>query len=311
MSEILRLAASGGVQKPVGIVAPFLYTGDGVMPRVLGSGVTGVTWTPSLAALWRRFGSSGYPIWAEGNAAMQTNAGGASLTPPPPAFVPGGIQTTFSNINAVQYAGYVWRQVRRSFSMLVYTGDGTGARWVDHNLGAAPDVMFFSNPVFSGSATGRIYWRSQGAGVANTWGAAGAFTSSTLWDSTHPTATQVRVGTDANALGVVYRLAMWHWDGFNVAGGTHTGTGGALSLRVCGFRPRMLIFKRVTGGTFTWGWMDDVRDATNPHDRGHNPGATSGDGESVFSGTFETAASGWQSSGLNVSGSTYIWMAMR
>jgi hypothetical protein len=162
------------------------------------------------------------------------------------------------------HIGWSWKEgVLPGLDIITYTGNGTGQN-VAHNLGVAPSmyitksrsavgpwyVYHKSSPSFNA-----LYLNTTAAGVANT----GQISSAADASQIHP-----GNNADTNANGVTfitYAFAEVH--GFSKFG-TYVGNGSADGMFIyCGFRPRLIMFKRVNI-TGSWLLIDTARDVKNP-----------------------------------------------
>jgi hypothetical protein len=224
-------------------------------------------------------------LWAAGGAAVTNTSG-----------------TISSQVSANPTAG---------FSIVTYTGNGTGGATIGHGLGVAPSMIIVK-------ARGNAYnWMVYHTSIGNTGAinlnlTAVTTTSSTWWNNTSPTSSVFTVGTDANmnqssATYVAYCFAP-------IAGysafGSYTGNGSTDGPFVyLGFRPRFIMRKR-TDTTAYWVVYDTARNTYNVVGEDLYPNdSLAGSNDfvmDILSNGFKIRGSG---ANINANGGTYIYMA--
>jgi hypothetical protein len=167
-----------------------------------------------------------------------------------------GTESTITNASANTFINYLFSRAPGFFDVVCYTGTGSAATHT-HNLGVKPDFMFIK--CRSDAQEWKAYAGSLGAGFVlfpNSTAAAGTAGSSSVWDSTEPTATNFTTGfgmTNGETY-VAYLFA-------SVAGvsdiGTYTGNGSSVTVTT-GFQPRFILVKR-TDSTGNWIVGDSAR----------------------------------------------------
>ncbi|QEL64796.1 hypothetical protein OTERR_13200 [Oryzomicrobium terrae] len=150
------------------------------------------------------------------------------------------------------------------FSVATYTGTGANAT-VGHGLGVAPKLVIVKSRTDS-SNNWMVYHASLGAGnylLLNLSAVSSA--AATVWNSTAPTASVFSIGSanGSNQNGMSYvAYCFAEVDGFSRIG-NYTGNGSADGTFVwCGFRPRWILIKRVTGAS-DWMLLDTARSPNN------------------------------------------------
>ena len=145
------------------------------------------------------------------------------------------------------------------FSIVTYTGNATSGATVGHGLSKAPEVIIPKNRD-SGTQYWKTYWQPLGAtknlSLSET---AAAFTDSSIWNDTEPTASVFTIGNagatnqnGANQLAYCFHSV----DGYSKVG-SYTGNGSTDGTFVyTGFRPKFIMLKKVTGGTGEWSMMN-------------------------------------------------------
>jgi len=195
------------------------------------------------------------------------------------------------------------------FSVVTYTGNGTGGATVGHSLGVAPKMVIVK------SRSGASEWDVYHASVGNT----GALrlnlinatdVSSLYWNNTSPTSSVFSLGSSSTVNGngstfVAYCFA-------EIAGfskfGSYTGNGSTDGTFVyLGFRPKYVMVK-VTDTTGNWFVKDSSRSVYNAADANLYPNLANaedtGNSVDLLSNGFKLRTSGTPNSA-----NTYIYMA--
>jgi hypothetical protein len=203
--------------------------------------------------------------------------------------------------------------------VVAYTGTGS-ARTLNHNLTVVPEMMIVKKR--SSAASWQVYHSSQGnTKYSPSFRTDPFYTSSDRWNSTTPTSTQFSVGTDSDinqstSTYIVYLFATL--PGISKVG-SYSGTGNAINVD-CGFTngARFILIKRTdteiqgTGGTnwYVWDTARGIVSGNDPYLILNSTAAqvTNTDYVDPLSTGFTVTASG--ATGLNVSGGTYIFLAI-
>ena len=153
------------------------------------------------------------------------------------------------------------------FSVVTYTGDGSGNFTVGHGLGVKPAMIIFKNR--STSTTWGVWHQNLSSPSTeciflNTTARSDA--APTYWNSTEPTSTVFTIGTATNVrLYTAENIVAYCWaqmPGYS-AFGSYTGNGSTDGPFVyCGFRPRWIMVKR-TDGVNQWNIWDTARNTFN------------------------------------------------
>lgn len=215
-------------------------------------------------------------------------------------------------------SGSISSQVRANtsagFSVVTYTGNGTGGATVGHGIGVSPRMLIIKARNGSGYSW-KVYHGSLGSGshleLESTAAAQGG-----IWNSTNPSSTVFTLGTNAgiNENGKSYVCYAFS----EVAGysrfGSYTGNGSTDGPFIfTGFRPKFLLVKRTDGGTNNWAIFDSSRNPNNAtgkelqanlSDAEYN-GDTSNPNDFLSNG-FKIRHTG---TAMNLSGGTYIYAA--
>jgi hypothetical protein len=231
-------------------------------------------------------------------------------------YPPGNFNQGFQEINNTQ--GSITSQVRANvsagFSVVTYTGNGTGGATFGHGLGVKPGFSICKKR--TGSPDGwYILHSSLGATkyiMLNSTN--GSATYSGLWNDTEPTSTLFTVGVDyaANQNGVDYISYQFAPVVGYSSMGSYTGNGGSSNFVYTGFRPRFILIKRTdaTAADGSWFLFDTARDAYNVG--GAQLLADKADQEPAFYGYLDYLSNGFNiQSGSTLNGSTrqYVYAA--
>jgi len=230
----------------------------------------------------------------------------------------------FASSSGQTYVGQIWKRAPGFFDVVAYTGDGTTARSIPHNLGVAPEMMFHKRrnntndwyvPDFQNSQLLTLngnYAAFNTSILANYYGS-GNGSSGGAGSLVTPDASTFTVTPNINVNGsgdnyIAYLFASL--DGVSKVG-SYTGTGSAFNVD-CGFTSgaRFVLIKS-TSGTGDWGVFDTARgitDSTSPLLRLNNTTAEANfDYLDPYSGGF--AHSGTNAT-FNTSGASYIFYAI-
>ena len=155
------------------------------------------------------------------------------------------------------------------FSIVSYTGPGSGGGTVGHGLGVAPSMVIVKNrSAVESWRVGHSYMN----GGSSPWnyymnlnGTAAQVSESSIWNNTAPTSTVFTIANDTAVSGSGNGLVAYCFAA--VAGysafGTYTGNGSTNGTFVyLGFRPRWMLIKR-TSTTESWIVVDSSRDPYN------------------------------------------------
>ena len=247
---------------------------------------------------------------------------------------PGSANAGQTNYPAYTYVGWQWQAGQGStssntngsitstvsvnttagFSVVTYTGVG-GTGTVGHGLGVAP--KFIITKYRNIANAWYCYHASTGAGNVLFLNQTNASTADTgVWNNTSPTSSVFSVGSlNTNQSTGTYVAYCWA----EIAGfskfGSYTGNGSADGTFVyLGFRPKFIMYKR-TNLTGSWGIFDTSRNTynlsknvlyANLADAEYTSTGAGFDNIDILSNGFKPRQT---NSGINASGSTYIYMA--
>ena len=248
----------------------------------------GFTWQygggSSLGMEWWNVNSRNYIAWCwkAGGAAVSNNDG--SIT---------------SQVSANQEAG---------FSIISYTGNGTGGASVGHGLGKKPSMVI----VKSRSATGNWDFHALGS-VRMSLNLTEADQNNNQIQFSNTTFTIPDTNGNRNGNGVTYIAYCWaEIPGYSKFG-IYKGNGSADGkFQFTGFRPAVIIYKRMSSAD-NWGIHDSTRDPKNPVYRFLYPDLTNAEWSSGSQDYCDFFANGfkWRSdaSMLNGNDNNYFYMA--
>ena len=197
------------------------------------------------------------------------------------------------------------------FSIITYTGNGTGGATVGHGLGVAPSMVIFKN---RDGGEWVIYNKVIGATknvILSAINKAGTYSG--WFNNTEPTSNVLSLGSDAdvNRLNddiVAYCFA--EVEGYSKFG-SYTGNGSASDgpFVWCGLRPAMVIIKNITTNS-NWIIRDSARSLYNPVQPSLYPNLEDGE---ISNFPMDFLSNGFKirddNGVFNTSGDDYIFMA--
>jgi hypothetical protein len=228
-----------------------------------------------------------------------------------------------ANGNNKTTVSWTFREQPKFFDVVTYTGNGAAGQTINHNLGSVPGFMVVKRTNTTGDWA--AYHRSLGATqiiFLNDTQAAGATVQA--WNNTEPTSTQFTVGVGYNASGSTYVAYLFAHNagGFGLTGtdnviscGSYTGTGSTTNTVTLGYEPQWVMIKRSAGGTGDWRILDNMRGMPDLAGSAKALYANLTDAEDLGQDGIAPTATGFKffatGAGLNASGSTYIYIAIR
>jgi hypothetical protein len=315
------------------------YTGNGASSRA----ITGVGFQPDL--VWTKSRSGANPnVWIDSNRGLtkylisnSTAAEGTNATLitsfDSDGFTIGSDDLDYNNYSGDTYVAWNWRasnatavsntagsitstvsaNTSAGFSVVTYTGNGTGGATIGHGLGVAPRVIILkrrngtSNWTFGHSSLPSWDYYL----VLNTTDAQGS--NIVVWNNTAPTSSVFTVGTGADQNGSGNTIVAYCFS--EVAGyskfGSYTGNGSTDGPFVyLGFRPRYVMFKQTSASGNDWTVWDTARNLFNITNLVLYPNSSSVEnaatGMDLVSNGIKLRDTG---TSVNANGATYIYMA--
>jgi hypothetical protein len=221
-----------------------------------------------------------------------------------------GANTTASNTSGT-ISSTVSANTTSGFSIVSYTGNGTGGATVGHGLGAVPKMIIIKNR--DDTDSWEIYHASLGATKYMQFTTAAAATNINRWNDTAPTSSVFSLGTEAGVNQSTEKFIAYCFaevKGFSKFG-SYTGNGNADGTFVyTGFKPAFLIIKESSAAGAQW-YMYDNKTATfnlvNENLFPNLANATNSGNNQVdfYSNGFKMRSS---NTDTNNSGNTYIYM---
>ena len=160
------------------------------------------------------------------------------------------------------------------FSIVNYTGTGSGGATIGHGLGLVPDFILTKNRVGTGGAGDWHTFHGANTSAPETDYLIFSGTNATTdhnqrWNDTMPTTTLVTFGNDTgpNQSGSSTMAFIWSGiQGFSKFG-SYTGNGNIDSPFIyLGFRPALVIIKKSSGAGDGWMMFDNKREGFNAGD---------------------------------------------
>lgn len=218
------------------------------------------------------------------------------------------------NSGGTNPAYYGFKEAKGFLDIVIYEGNGTSGRTVNHNLGVKPELLICKRR--DANISWVVYNKTTGATkVTELDSNAGSFSGTGYWNDTEPTATNFTVGNSSNTNVsngdyVAYLFA-------SVEGickiGTYTGNGTNQNID-CGFSSgaRFILLRR-TDAAGNWWVFDSVRGIVAGNDPGYQLNRTSAeetgdDAIDPYSAGFNVRESSTVEG--NTNGGTYIFMAI-
>ena len=200
------------------------------------------------------------------------------------------------------------------FSIVSYTGNGTGGATVGHGLSVAPSVLIVKN---RDSTRDWAFYHEYLGGTKNLYLNTGnaAITSSSRWNDTDPTSTVFSIGTSVatNTSGEDYICYCFsEKEGYSKFGG-YTGTGSTDGpFLYTGFRPAWVLIKNASA-TEAWQLIDSERSPHNVANAVLYPNSSAAESNPLTAANTDFLSNGIKIRGAggntNDSGLTYIYMA--
>jgi len=246
------------------------------------------------------------------------------------------LNSVFGNTGSYNYVGWNWRASDSSpvsnnagsitstvsanttagFSIVTYTGNGSAGATIGHGLGVAPSMIIVKrrDSTGGGSTAWGTYHKSLGATKAIWLNETSAAGTNTAWNNTSPTSSVFYVGGTSEENGSGTNIVAYCFadvEGYSKFG-SYTGNGSADGPFVfTNFRPAFVLVKR-TNATSDWFVFDTARNTVNTMSSFLRPNWSDAEATNT-NHSIDFLSNGFKSravdSGVNASGSTYIYMA--
>jgi hypothetical protein len=331
LSTKLKEAAGNGADATLyvdDVFSTYLYTGNGSTQTITNgidlAGKGGMVWIKSRSAatdhkLTDTVRGATKALISDTTGAETTDSTGLT------AFSSTGFSlgaNSVYNTNAATYASWTFREAAKFFDVVTYTGAGSGAQTINHNLGVTPGMIVVKKTsavgnwvVWHNGISGQDNLRLNTTDTVTSFGApdpidvSGSTTSFTVGSG--PTASDNL--SDSGATYVAYLFAHDTSSTGIIQCGSYTGNGSATGPVVTlGWEPQYLMIKNASG-TGNWQVIDSMR------------GMPVGSADATLQANLANAqssveylsptATGFQitstNTQVNTSGSTYIYMAIR
>jgi hypothetical protein len=195
------------------------------------------------------------------------------------------------------------------FSVVTWTGTGSGSATIGHGLGAAPQMIIVKD------RTQARNWNVYQVTMGNSNGLKlnltdAIFGSTGWWNSTSPTASVFTVGTFANEAANYVAYCFAEVPGYSRFG-SYTGNGSSTDgpFVFCGFRPRYVLIKR-TDVVEGWYIYDTARNTFNALDKFLETNSAAAEATFTFG---DYLSNGFKirnnATGMNGNGGTFIFAA--
>jgi len=230
----------------------------------------------------------------------------------------GGQANTNSTFGSSNFSGSIQSNVSANtnagFSIVSYTGTGSGTPTIGHGLGAVPKMIILKSRSLA-SSNWTVYHSSLGASSVVRLNSTGSSFSGTAWGSTTPTSSVFTIGTDydtnqSSATYIAYCFA--DKTGFSKCG-FYYGNGNADgTFAYTGFKPTWIMGKKVDGTTNNWYLFDSVRDTFNLTTKKLRPDTTAAENDNsskainIYSNGFKLKNTDAE---FNNNGDKYIYLA--
>jgi hypothetical protein len=273
-------SASGPVNYIEDVFSTYLYTGNG-SSQTITNGIDlstkgGLVWLKSRSDATENLlydtarGTYNYLISSTTGAQSNGSPTGVSSFNTTGFGVAGTTIGGGTNANGSTYASWTFRKQAKFFDIVTYTGDGTNARAISHNLGSVPGCIIVKS--LNAVNDWFVYHRSLGATKAvllNSTGVGGTFPD--YWSDTSPTATQFTLGTSSggvtNVSGQTYVAYLFAHNagGFGTSGSDNVISCGSFTTDASGnatvnlgYEPQWVMFKSSSVAT-SWRIFDNMR----------------------------------------------------
>jgi len=283
----------------------------------LESNTTNAETTETVGVGLTAFNSNGFSLGTDNAGAGRVNFNGDTFV---------AWQWNAGGSTVTNTSGSISAQVRANttagFSIVTYTGTGVSNATVGHGLGVTPSMIILKDRDINTNNPNWIVWHSSLSANNNLYLNTTDFQSSYTITSyggigTSPTSSVFTLGngTVSNATpnenGDRYVAYCFSAVAGYSAFGSYTGNSSTDGPFIfTGFRPRWIMFKKISGGTDDWEIIDTSRNTSNVNDKGLAPNTSAAEissrGGDVLSNGFKLR---FANGTTNESGFTYLYMA--
>lgn len=313
------------------LFSTYLYTGTGSAQTI----TNGIDLSTKGGLVWikQRVGTGNHTLFDTARGAyfrLRTDTTEAQVSTSPngvTSFTSSGFSLAGAssdyNGSAETLVSWTFREQPKFFDIVTYTGDGTGARDISHNLGSAPGFVIHKRT--NASNAWYCYHQALGTGQYIQLNLVDGAGGASLFPSV--TSSVVRVSGGLNASGATYVMYLFAHNagGFSASGsgstngitcGSYTGTGTAGLAVTLGYEPQWVLIKNATTAGNDWQLTDVMRGMDNNTSRYLSPNASYAEGNTgqpivVPTATGFTIAGDSTWTAWNSSGDTYIYIAIR
>jgi len=335
-----EFAKSGGAANYIeDVFSTYLYTGNGSTQTI----TNGIDLSTKGGLVWLKARSSAYShcltdtvqgrskqLSSNNTLAANTAASNDGITTfNADGFSLGGANTFYNtNVNAVTFASWTFREQAKFFDVVTYTGNGA-ARTISHNLGSAPGCVIIKCTSLGGTDW-MVYHRSASDGYfyLNTTDAKMTAGAATFFGNgstvVAPTSTTVSLGSgdgQINQTSATYVMYLFAHDagGFGLTGSdnviscgsfTTSGTAPNNATVNLGYEPQFLLYK-ISSSTGDWRIVDNMRGFTASGAATTSPQLRPNLSNAEQNTSFVQLTSTGFTTDTGVDAQTYIYIAIR
>ena len=283
----------------------------------LESSTTNAETTEAVGVGLTAFNSNGFSLGTDNAGAGRVNFNGDTFV---------AWQWNAGGSTVTNTSGSISAQVRANptagFSIVTYTGTGVSNATVGHGLGVTPSMIILkdrdtntNNPNWivwhtSLSANNNLYLNTtdfQSSYTITSYGGIGTSPTSSVFTLGNGTVSNATPNENGDRYVAYCFSAVAGYSAF----GSYTGNSSTDGPFIfTGFRPRWIMFKKISGGTDNWEIIDTSRNTSNVNDKGLAPNTSAAEissrGGDVLSNGFKLR---FANGTTNESGFTYIYMA--
>lgn len=247
----------------------------------------------------------GTALTLPGSAQDNAYSSGASATPD------GFKKTTVVNATG-NNVNWSFKRAKKFFTLLVYNGNGSNGRILNHDLGITPGLIVIKSYRGTGGWAA-TYLNSSGSPFGLRLDATDTFTSSEINDITD-TSFSVISGGNVNVTGrsyVAYIFANNPSSTGLIRTGLYSGNSSATGPIInLGWEPQWLLIKGINTTT-NWAIVDNKRSVANPRNVALSSNTVTGETSSILSVDFLSTGFQLRSAAMNADRSSYFYMAIR